>query len=85
MQSDQHIDSFLSKHMMTGPKISYQGFVKGLTIYSIYPALFRSFPSGFECFDIYAMLFRSYFLNMKRITLKYLQKRSIGYLSVSQH
>ena len=52
MQSDQHIDNFLSKHMMTGPKISYQGFAKELTIYSIYAA-FRSFPSGFECFDIY--------------------------------
>lgn len=84
MQSDQHIDNFLSKHMMTGPKISYHEFVKGLTMYSIY-IMFRSFPSGFECFDIYAMLFRSYFLNMKRITLKYLQKRSIGYLFVTQH
>ena len=93
MQSDQHIDDFLSKHMMTGPKISYHEFVKGLTMYSIYTAfkmnsgalMFPSFPSGFECFDIYAMLFRSYFLNMKRITLKYLQKRSIGYLFVTHH
>ena len=30
MQSDQHIDNFLSKHMMTGPKISYHEVVKGL-------------------------------------------------------
>ena len=85
MQSDQHIDNFLLKHMMTGPKISYQGFVKELTIYSIYAALCRSFPSGFECLDIWAILFRSYFINMKRITLKYLHKRSIGHLSVTHH
>ena len=47
MQSDQHIDNFLSKHMMTGSKISYHGLVKGLTIHS----------SGFEGLDVWVILF----------------------------
>ena len=77
MQSDQHIDHFLSKHMMTGSKISYHGLVKGLTIHSILRVLKALMYGLFHlCF---------YFLNIKRITLKYLHKRSIGHLSVIHH